>query len=96
MDDHLYELDEHTYKIIELVGTSGESIEAAIQAALARASGSLHNLKWFEVVQTRGVIKDGHVEHYQVRIKVGFRLGAAEFSAMDLPEPGTDPLHEGP
>jgi flavin-binding protein dodecin len=63
-----------TYKIIEIVGTSSESYEDAIRSAVAEASKSLKGLSWFEVVQTRGGIKDGKVEEYQVILKVGFRL----------------------
>jgi len=63
-----------TYKKIELVGTSTVGIEDAIEGALASASKSLKNLDWFEVVETRGHIVDGKVGHYQVVMKVGFRL----------------------
>ena len=63
-----------TYKIIEIVGTSGVSYEEAINSAIAEASKSLKGLSWFEVVQMRGGIKDGKVEDYQVILKVGFRL----------------------
>jgi flavin-binding protein dodecin len=65
---------DHIYTVIELVGTSETSIEEAIQGALARASTTLHNLRWFEVVQTRGQIEGGRVGHYQVTLKVGFTL----------------------
>jgi flavin-binding protein dodecin len=63
-----------TYKKIELVGTSTVGIEDAIEGALASASKSLKHLDWFEVVETRGHIVDGKVGHYQVVMKVGFRL----------------------
>lgn len=63
-----------TYKLIELVGTSEKSIEEAINNALAQASKSLKGLSWFEVVQTRGAIKDGKASEYQVILKVGFKL----------------------
>ena len=63
-----------TYKIIELVGTSTESYDEAIRNAIKEASNSLKALSWFEVVQTRGGIKDGEVSEYQVILKVGFRL----------------------
>jgi len=62
----------HVYKVIELVGSSTESIEDAIQTAVRRAGKSLKNLRWFEVVQTRGHIEDGRIGHYQVTLKVGF------------------------
>jgi hypothetical protein len=67
-------MDDHTYKIIELAGSSADSIEAAIQNAIGKASKSLHNLRWFEVVGTRGHIENGRVAHYQVTLKVGFTL----------------------
>jgi dodecin len=67
-------MSSHVYKKIELVGSSTTSIEDAIQQAISKASASLHNLDWFEVVETRGHIVDGKVGHYQVVLKVGFRL----------------------
>lgn len=67
----------HTYKLIEIVGSSPSTIEDAIQNALAEAAKSLRNLEWFEVLETRGHIVDGKVGHYQVTLKVGFRLGDA-------------------
>ena len=66
--------DEHIYKVVELVGSSGASIEDAVEAAIARAEKTLRNVRWFEVVETRGQIHDGRVAHYQVRLKVGFTL----------------------
>jgi flavin-binding protein dodecin len=70
--------DHHVYKIVELVGSSPESIEDAIKSALARARQTLRNLRWFEVVETRGHIEDGEVHHYQVTLKVGFTLDENE------------------
>ena len=67
-------MDEHTYKIIELTGSSADSIEAAMQNAIGKASQSLHNLRWFQVMETRGHIESGRVAHYQVTLKVGFTL----------------------
>ena len=67
-------MDEHVYKIIELTGSSSDSIEAAVQNAIAKASKSLHNLRWFQVMETRGHIESGRVAHYQVTLKVGFTL----------------------
>lgn len=67
-------MSDHTYKVIELVGSSKTSIEDAVNGALASASESLSNLDWFEVVQTRGQIHQGRVGYYQVVLKVGFRL----------------------
>lgn len=69
-------MQEKTYKLIELVGVSGTSIEEAVQNAISRASQTLKNLDWFEVVQARGLIKDGKVNEFQVKLKVGFRLNA--------------------
>lgn len=67
-------MSSHTYKKVELVGSSTTSSDDAINNAIAKASNSLHNLDWFEVVETRGHIQDGKVAHYQVVLKVGFRL----------------------
>lgn len=67
-------MSEHTYKIIELVGSSTKGSDAAIQNAVARASKTLKNLDWFEVTETRGHLKDGKIAHFQVTIRVGFRL----------------------
>ncbi|GAA3569402.1 dodecin [Snuella lapsa] len=67
-------MEEHIYKKIEIVGTSEKSSDEAIQNALAKASQSVHNLRWFEVIDTRGSIKDGSVERWQVTIKVGFTM----------------------
>ena len=66
--------DHHTYKKIEIVGSSKVSIEDAIENALAECAKSVRHLEWFEVVETRGHIVDGKVAHYQVTLKVGFRL----------------------
>jgi flavin-binding protein dodecin len=67
-------MDEHIYKIIQLAGSSEISIEDAIQSAITKASQSLHHLRWFEVLETRGQIAEGRIKHYQVVIKVGFTL----------------------
>ena len=63
-----------THKKVEIVGTSSESYAKATQNAVSRASESLHNLEWFEVVELRGRIKDGKVDQYQVSLKIGFKL----------------------
>jgi len=63
-----------TYKKIELVGTSSESFSAAAANAIAKASETLHNLSWFEVVEHRGSIADGKIKQYQVTVKIGFRV----------------------
>jgi hypothetical protein len=67
-------MDEHVYKIIQLAGSSEKSIEDAIQTAITKAGQSLHHLRWFEVLETRGHIDGGRVAHYQVVIKVGFTI----------------------
>ena len=64
----------HTYKKIELTGSSPVSTDDAIVNAVKAAGQSLHNLRWFEVVETRGHIENGAVAHWQVTIKVGFTL----------------------
>jgi dodecin len=65
---------DHVYKILELVGSSDKSIEAAVENAVSRASKTIREMKWFEVVQTRGHIEEGKVRHYQVTLRVGFTL----------------------
>ncbi len=64
----------HTYKILEIVGSSATSSDEAIRNAIAEAAKTLRHLDWFEVVETRGHIQDGKVGHFQVRVKIGFRL----------------------
>ena len=64
----------HTYKLSEIVGTSEESLDDAIRNGIAKASKSLRNLDWFEVTNVRGHLADGAIGHYQVTMKVGFRL----------------------
>ncbi|MCX4553557.1 dodecin family protein [Streptomyces sp. NBC_01387] len=68
----------NTYRVTEIVGTSHEGIDQAIRNGLGRASRTLRSLDWFEVTQVRGQIVDGQVEHYQVGLKVGFRLEDSE------------------
>jgi dodecin len=65
---------EHVYKVLELVGSSEESVTKAIDRAISKAALSVRHLGWFEVVQVRGHIEDGKVAQYQVTIKAGFRL----------------------
>ncbi len=67
-------MSDHVYKQIELTGSSKTSIEDAIQNAITKASETLRNLNWFQVVETRGYLQNGKVEYWQVTIKVGFRL----------------------
>jgi flavin-binding protein dodecin len=71
-------MSDHVYKIVELVGSSKDSIEDAIQTAIKRADATLRNLRWFEVVQTRGHVENGAVSHYQVVLKAGFTLEAGD------------------
>lgn len=66
-----------TYKKLEIVGTSPNSIEEAIQNAITETSNSISHLDWFEVVETRGHIVDNKVAHFQVTIKIGFRIEAS-------------------
>ncbi|MCY1550673.1 Dodecin [compost metagenome] len=66
--------DHHTYKKIEIVGSSRNSIDEAINNALTEASRTIRNMDWFEVVETRGHVENGRVGHYQVTLKVGFRV----------------------
>jgi dodecin len=68
------EMKDHVYKILELVGSSEKGIDDAIQNAITRASKTIRDMKWFEVVQTRGQIERGSVGHYQVTLRVGFTL----------------------
>ncbi|AEB56132.1 flavin and coenzyme A sequestration protein dodecin [Ectopseudomonas mendocina] len=69
--------DHHTYKKIEIVGSSRTSIEDAIENALSECAKSVRNMDWFEVIDTRGHIENGKVGHYQVTLKVGFRLSGS-------------------
>jgi len=65
---------DHTYRVTELVGSSPDSIDQAIRNAIARANATVRHLDWFEVTQIRGHITDGEVGHFQVAMKVGFRI----------------------
>lgn len=67
-------MSDHVYKTVELTGTSTQSMEHAIQTAIATAAKTIRNMRWFEVQETRGHIEDGQVGHWQVVIKVGFTL----------------------
>jgi flavin-binding protein dodecin len=67
-------MSEHTYKVTEIVGSSADGIDAAVRSGIARASESLRHLGWFEVTDIRGHLEDGAIAHYQVTMKVGFRL----------------------
>ena len=67
-------MSDHVYKTIELVGSSTKGVEDAVKTAVAKASESLRNLRWFEVLETRGHIEGGRVMHWQVTLKIGFTL----------------------
>ena len=67
-------MNDHVYKLIELTGTSTKTVEDAVQTALKRAHKTIKNLCWFQVVETRGNIENGKVQHWQVTIKVGFTV----------------------
>jgi dodecin len=73
----------HTYKVIDLVGSSDKSVEDAIEGAVNRASQTLKNLDWFEVKEVRGQIEEGKVKWYQVKVGVGFRVLSAEDLARE-------------
>jgi hypothetical protein len=66
--------DNAVYKIVELAGSSTESFDDAVRGAIARASATLRNIRWFEVKEMRGHVEDGRVAHFQVELKVGFTL----------------------
>ncbi|MPY92495.1 MAG: dodecin family protein [Acidimicrobiia bacterium] len=66
--------NDHVYRVTEIVGSSADGLEPAIKNAIARADKTLRNLDWFEVVNVRGHLENGAVGHYQVTLKVGFRL----------------------
>ena len=67
-------MQDHVYRLIEIVGTSTQSIEDAVETAIARAESQLSNLRWFEIRNVRGHIEDGVVGHYQVALRIGFTL----------------------
>ena len=67
-------MSDHIYRVTEIVGTSPDGIDQAVRNAVARASATIRHVDWFEVVQVRGQIAEGEVEHFQVSLKVGFRL----------------------
>ncbi len=69
-------MSSHVYKLLELVGSSPTSTDDAIRNAIATAAKTVRNIDWFEVIETRGHVVDGAVAHFQVTLKVGFRLEA--------------------
>ncbi|GAO12096.1 dodecin family protein [Streptomyces lydicamycinicus] len=71
-------MTDRTYRVTEIVGTSQQSMDAAVRNGIKRASDTLRNLDWFEITQVRGHIVNGEIDHYQVGLKVGFRLEDAD------------------
>ncbi|NGP77559.1 dodecin domain-containing protein [Balneolaceae bacterium YR4-1] len=67
-------MENHTYKLIEITGTSDKSIEDAIERAVSKAANSVDELRWFKVMETRGTIDEDHVQQWQVTLKIGFTL----------------------
>ncbi len=67
-------MSDHVYRITEVVGSSSESVQAAIDAGIARVSRTVRNVEWFQATQIRGSVSDGRISAYQVILKVGFRL----------------------
>ena len=67
-------MTDHVYRVTEIVGTSPDGMDAAIRNGLARANKTLRNIDWFEVVSVRGHLEEGDIHHFQVTLKVGFRL----------------------
>ena len=67
-------MSDHVYKSVEVTGSSAVGIDDAVRAAVAKASESLRHLEWFEVVNVRGHLSEGQVAHFQVTVKIGFRL----------------------
>jgi flavin-binding protein dodecin len=72
--DSLSTMSDHIYKKLELVGSSPNSIEEAVRNAISRAAKTIRNMRWLEVIETRAHIQDGHIDHWQVTVKVGFTL----------------------
>ena len=68
-------MSDNVYKVIEIVGSSPTSIEDAIEGAVARAASTIRDIRWFEVLETRGHVEGGKIAHFQVTLKVGFTLG---------------------
>lgn len=67
-------MSDHSYRIIEVVGSSPSSIEDAVKGAIADASKTLRHIGWFQVVETRGHVENGEIKHFQVTVKIGFTL----------------------
>ncbi|QJY50061.1 dodecin [Pseudonocardia broussonetiae] len=71
-------MSNHTYRVTDIVGSSPDSIDDAVRSGIDRAGKTLRNLDWFHVTEIRGQLQDGQVGHYQVTMKVGFRLDDAD------------------
>jgi flavin-binding protein dodecin len=71
-------MSNHTYRVTEIYGTSPDGVDQAIRNGIERASQTLRNLDWFEVTQVRGQLTEGRIAHWQVGLKVGFRLEESE------------------
>jgi flavin-binding protein dodecin len=67
-------MDEHVYKTIELTGSSKVSVEEAVKNAIAKAAKSVHNMRWFQIIDTRGYIEDNAVSYWQITLKIGFTV----------------------
>ena len=67
-------MSDNVYKVVEIVGISPDSIADAVKSGIARASKTIRHIGWFEVVNTRGHVEDGEVKHFQVTMKVGFKM----------------------
>lgn len=67
-------MSNHTYKLVEIVGSSADGSDDAIRSALAKAGETIKHIDWFEVVETRGHVVDGKLAHFQVTLKIGFRV----------------------
>jgi dodecin len=67
-------MSEHTYRLVEVVGSSPDGVDQAIRNAVEDAAKTLRNIHWFEVVETRGHVENGKVQHFQVTVKIGFTL----------------------
>ncbi|MCL8025815.1 dodecin [Nocardioides bruguierae] len=67
-------MTDRTYRVTEIVGTSPDGIDQAVRNGISRASKTLRHIDWFEMTQVRGHVRDGEIEHFQVGLKVGFRL----------------------
>ena len=67
-------MSEHVYKTVEITGSSATGSDDAVRAAISRATKTIRDLRWFEVTETRGEVRDGNVAHWQVTMKIGFTL----------------------